>query len=442
LVSPLTANAQSPSSFWIPPYLPREIPAAPAVEAAGADDTVSLPLIVDTDPGVDDAVALAWLLNVLAPEDILGIVTVAGNTTVENATRNAHTVLSLFCTGETSNPVCPNIPVITGASKPLSQKLSATGKLIHGFDGLWGAQMAQVARAPRKEAVNFYCSNAEQNPSATILAIGPLTNIAEAIRHCRGAMDAYERIVILGGAKHGGNTTPVAEFNFWQDPEAAQIVFQSGMNIDLMPLDAFSQFGFSPLELAGFPGDPGAGLPPVPSIFQASTNPAFRYLAFPVTIYAVTQIQAGVQMPSLPDLAAAIYTIQNLGATTGGLVEIINRPEAVRGQSIIGFGIERVTMIADQKEQDDIAKNAFERSTIPGFPDQNYVTGRIIDILSRVPDNAQVVVYAPADGLIETMRNQFLALLSAPAGATSVGGEGLQQMPQDESIYLPSIGVD
>src|SRR5690606_4009629 len=143
------------------------------------------------------------------------------------------------------------------------------------------------------DAVNFYCSNATENPSATILAIGPLTNIAEAIRHCRGAMDSYERIVILGGAKRGGNTPPLAELNFWQDPEAAQIVFQSGMNIDLVPLDAFNQVTFDGIQIAGLLDM--SVFPPaytIPSVFAASENPVFQSLAIPVTFYAFTQFSA------------------------------------------------------------------------------------------------------------------------------------------------------
>ena len=220
-LSPVVALAQAvPPTIWIPPYVPSQVPAgAPEAVATVASPQAASHLIIDTDPGVDDAVALAWLFNNVPPQNILGIVTVAGNTTVENATKNVYTLLGLAGV---------NVPVVQGAKKPWSEKLSSNGKLIHGPDGLWGMPEPTLPIKPLKNARDFYCSNARQNPGATILALGPLTNIAEAIRHCRRDMANYERIVVLGGVKLGGQTTPVAEFNIWQDPKSAQAVFDFG----------------------------------------------------------------------------------------------------------------------------------------------------------------------------------------------------------------------
>lgn len=433
-LTPLAAHAQGPNSFWIPPYRPQQVPPVADVaslESATVDAT--LRLIVDTDPGVDDAVALAWLLGVLEPEQLLGIVTVAGNTTVENATANVYTVLSLMDD--------PDVEVVMGAKKPLSQKLSATGKLIHGQDGLWGQQLIQAAHMSKqedgKDARNFYCSNAKNNPDATILALGPLTNLAEAIRHCRTDMLEYDRIVILGGAKFGGNTTPVAEFNFWQDPEAAQIVLGAGIPIALVPLETFTQLGFSPIDIFGFPPIfPPA--PPENGIFADSTLDVFQYLAFPVAIYSATQLQAGVAEPSIPDLTAAIYTVFGsdvvLQAASPAVVEVVDKPNLVRGQSIIGLSFpEWLTMLSRDKELDNIANKAFSSGGL--LPDLSLVGSEINEILARVPSHITVITLVDAP----TMRSLFLADLTASVASLNAQPEVGGQAPLPDSLYLPSV---
>lgn len=425
-ITPLAAQAQGPNSFAIPPYVPQESPALPdeeIVETARVRD--SLPLIIDTDPGVDDAYAIAWLLSVLDDDDILGIVTVAGNTTVDNATANVYTVLSwLEDSGRDAD-----VEVITGARKPLVKQLSSTGLLIHGKDGLWGQQMAQVAHRPRNDARDFYCDNADQEPAPTILALGPLTNLAAAIRHCPNDMQNYARIVVLGGAKFGGNTTPVAEFNFWQDPEAAQIVLDAGLNLHVVPLDAFTQLGFTPAEFG---------------IITGSQVPVFKNLAPSLSFYAGAQVQAGAPF-SIPDLVAAIYTLYGrvpTGQPQSSLVEVISRPDAVRGLSIIGLAFtEKLTMIADDDELSEIAEQAFvltQDSEFPDLPDFNYVFAQIGAILAREPDNAQVVMRIRANA----MRRLFLEQVApTPATLDVEGAEGAAaELP--ENIYLPSVTSD
>ena len=425
-LTPLAAHAQGPNSFWIPPYVPQESPAIPdeeIVETARVRD--ALPLIIDTDPGVDDAYAIAWLLSVLDDEDILGIVTVAGNTTVDNATANVHTVLSwLEDSGRDAD-----VEVITGARKPLVRKLSSTVLLIHGKDGLWGQQMVQTAHRSRSDAREFYCDNADVEPAPTILALGPLTNLAAAIRHCPDDMQKYARIVVLGGAKFGGNTTPVAEFNFWQDPEAVKIVLDAGLNLHIVPQDAFTQLGFTPAEFG---------------IITSSPVPVFQNLALPLTFYAGAQVQAGAPF-SIPDLVAAIYTLYGrvpTGQPISSLVEVISLPDPVRGLSIIGLSpTEKVTMIADDDELSEIAEQAFEQSPDPNVPNFNYVLAQIGAILAREPDNAQVVMQIRANA----MRRLFLEQV-APTTATLDVEDGEEaegaaaELP--ESIYLPSVNSD
>jgi inosine-uridine nucleoside N-ribohydrolase len=408
LLPPVTASAQTPNSFWIPPF---GVVNSGALAEASTTSTAPSSLIIDTDTGVDDAIALAWLLSHVQPQKVLGIVTVAGNTTVENATNNVLTVLDKV------QPSTP-IPVVIGASKPLSQKLSATGKLIHGQDGLWGKQIVHPLNSLPKDARKFYCANAKQpsNAGATILALGPLTNIAGAIRQCGNDMRSYSRIVILGGAKVGGNATPVAEFNFWQDPEAAQIVLKSGMKIDMVTLDAFSQLTFSIQEIFGI----------------AQSGPAvYQYLLPALLIYAGTQLGAGAPAASIPDLVAAIYTLNGFGNPAPALVNVVDSPDPVRGQSIIGIlPSERATMIADDKEQSNIVNEAFARSNDPVLPDIDYINAKFGEILSRVPNNANVVREIDEVG----MHNFFLQNLAIVSGAPDA--------PADQHLYLPSINGD
>ena len=423
LMTPLAAHAQIPNSFVIPPYVPQEIPdledGEDIVEVADVGD--ALPLIIDTDPGVDDAVALAWLLSVLDDSDILGIVTVAGNTTVENATANVHTVLAWM--REIGEPV-RRVTVIEGAKKPLVKKLSSTGLLIHGKDGLWSQQMAQTAKQQPVKARDFYCSNAQQNPAATILALGPLTNLAEAIRHCPQDMQAYKRIVVLGGAKFGGNTTPVAEFNFWQDPEAAQIVLSAGLNIHIVPLDAFTQLGFTQEDFFAI---------------ITSPVPVFQHLTIPLQNYAGAQILAGVPF-SIPDLVAAIYTLEGLGQPLPALVEVMDKPSSVRGLSIIGLETtEKLTMIASDDELDAIAEQGIELIGDP-LAFIEFISAQIGAILQRQPDNAQVVMQIRANAMRQLFLDQVVPTTSILEGAATdddPANNDAGGLP--ENIYLPSV---
>lgn len=429
--APMIVSAQSyegwPSLllFSAPAHTPETIASAeasPVVEAVPP-----LPLVIDTDPGVDDAVALAWLLSTIDAEDILGIVTVAGNTTVENATKNLNTLLAQLNIN--------SILVVEGADKPLVQKLSSRGMLVHGQDGLWGLQMDPAAIAQLQQgnqgsapsqamdATEFYCTTAAQSPGATILALGPLTNLAAAIQSCPAAMIAYGRVVILGGAKHGGNTTPVAEFNFWQDPEAVEIVLASGMELEIVPLDAFTQFAFDMDDLTAMFG---------------TNQPIIQYLLPAISIYLGTQLAAGIPAASIPDLGAAMYTINGLGTPTSALVQVITSSGPTRGQSLMGVGFaERVMMITDDDELSEIAVEAFATSTDPVLPNATYVNTRTFEILMRQPDNAGVILDIDEEG----MSTLFATFLFDPTNLSAID-QPSQNPTTDDAIFLPFVHVE
>lgn len=188
-------------------------------------------IIIDTDPGQDDAVAI--LLALAAPEiDVLGITCVAGNVPLELTERNARKICELARR--------PDIPVFAGCDRPMAHKL-VTAEHVHGKTGLDGPPLPD----PRMElqpqhAVDFLIDTLREAPekSITLCPIGPLTNIAAALQKAPDIAPRIAQIVLMGGAYFEvGNITPAAEFNIYVDPEAAKIVFGAGVPLVVMPLD-------------------------------------------------------------------------------------------------------------------------------------------------------------------------------------------------------------
>jgi len=187
-------------------------------------------IIIDTDPGVDDA--LAFLLALASPEiQLEALTTTQGNVTLEKATRNALAVLELCNAG--------HIPVAAGSETPLVQPQRASAD-IHGTSGIGDANLpAPTSKPIQQHAVDYLIDRVLAEPQAiTIFSIGPLTNIAMAIRKEPGFVKSVKELVIMGGAINvNGNATPLAEYNIFVDPHAAHIVFHSGVPITLFPLD-------------------------------------------------------------------------------------------------------------------------------------------------------------------------------------------------------------
>lgn len=188
---------------------------------------MSTPIILDCDPGHDDAIAL--LLALASPElELLGVTTVHGNQTLEKTTANALRVLDLAGRAD--------IPVAAGADRPLARVLTVAAH-VHGDSGLDGPSLPPAGRAPLGEhAVDFMARAISASPApVTLVPTGPLTNIALLLERTGGAN--VERIVLMGGAIAEGNMTPAAEFNIWADPEAAQAVFRAGLDTTMIGLD-------------------------------------------------------------------------------------------------------------------------------------------------------------------------------------------------------------
>jgi inosine-uridine nucleoside N-ribohydrolase len=184
-------------------------------------------LILDCDPGHDDAVAL--LLALAAPEASLdGVSTVAGNQTLDKTTANALRVLEFAGRGD--------VPVAAGAAGPLVRE-PYVAAYVHGETGLDGPELPPAAGTPVDEhAADFL---ARHVGGRTLVATGPLTNVALMLALHPEARP--ERIVLMGGAIGEGNATPAAEFNIWFDPEAARRVFESGIDVTMVGLDVTHQ---------------------------------------------------------------------------------------------------------------------------------------------------------------------------------------------------------
>jgi inosine-uridine nucleoside N-ribohydrolase len=208
-------------------------------------------VIVDCDPGHDDAIAL--LLALGSPEiDLLGVTTVAGNTTLENATANALKVLDHVAHAE--------VPVAAGASRPLvRERAAAVGDQVG--TGLDGPTLPGPTRAPEPAHAIDWIARAvgDSDAPVTLVAIGPLTNVALLLARYPEMESALERIVLMGGAIGEGNMTPAAEFNIWTDPEAAARVFESGIDLSMVGLDVTYQALMGPHHAERFAAAGRAG---------------------------------------------------------------------------------------------------------------------------------------------------------------------------------------
>lgn len=197
-------------------------------------------IIIDTDPGIDDALAILLALSAGDALEVAALTTVNGNTDVEQAARNAFRILEAAKRSD--------IPVYRGSAKPLIRERKHSEEY-HGDDGLGNLGDWECAGVIQKEpALDFLVRKVREEKGAiTLVMIGPLTNLAHALKLDSEFADNVKEVVIMGGSVHGGNMTPHGEFNFWTDPEAAKIVFQAGFKkVTMIGLDATSYIWLTP----------------------------------------------------------------------------------------------------------------------------------------------------------------------------------------------------
>jgi inosine-uridine nucleoside N-ribohydrolase len=190
-------------------------------------------MIIDCDPGHDDALALLLASHLT---EVVGVTTVSGNAPLAAVTRNALSLAALMGS---------EVPVYAGASRALAAAENEAGRHathVHGRSGMDGVQLPAATSAARGAAVEFLLAATRRERGLWLVAIGPLTNLALAIREDPTFVERLAGISIMGGSTTGGNVTAAAEFNIWADPEAADVVFRTGAVVRLCGLNLTHQF--------------------------------------------------------------------------------------------------------------------------------------------------------------------------------------------------------
>lgn len=334
--------------------------------------------VVDTDMGVDDAMAVAWLA---AQQDgeLLGVSAVAGNTGVDQAARNVVALLAAIGKDD--------VPVVVGANELSAGARSRVGALAHGEDGMWGSAKGVDPSRATSDLVGFY--RALPADGATLVALGPLTNLASLVSEDVGLLRRFERIVVLGGAKQHGAMTPVSETNFWHDPIAADVVLSARLPITLVTRDAHRAFALSLEDLVAL---------------RTAERAGPRFLAEPAARYAEATRSFGEAL-NYPDVVAAAVAIDPSVATDvrPALVRVMAGKEPLtRGQSIIGITPpERLTMVDGGGAVAALIESALAN---PGID----VRRAFADALAREPANADVVLAVDAD----SVRSSFMRAMT------------------------------
>jgi purine nucleosidase/pyrimidine-specific ribonucleoside hydrolase len=206
------------------------------------------PIVIDTDPGLDDAVAILYALSRTEAFDLRGITTVAGNIGLATTTRNAGRLLALMGRAD--------VPVIAGADRPLARP-GIDETRIHGADGLGGVALPEPLAPAQTDAPGWLARLLAAEPVGTIdlLCLGPLTNLALLLRHHPGAARRLRRVIAMGGAvDEPGNVGPRTEFNLASDPEATAVVLAAGLDLVLVPLDVTRKVRAARADLARMAG--------------------------------------------------------------------------------------------------------------------------------------------------------------------------------------------
>jgi inosine-uridine nucleoside N-ribohydrolase len=279
-----------------------------------------LPIILDCDPGHDDAIAMVVAAR---HTNLLGITTVAGNAPLESTTYNALVMRDLLGI---------DTPVHAGASRPLVAPPRHAG-YVHGESGLDGAELPPPSGPPNgRDAVAFIIDTVRNNHGVWLVPTGPLTNIALALRSAPDIASLLAGISFMGGGLYG-NSTPTAEFNIWADPEAAAIVLDYGGPLVMAGLDATHQFQATPErinQLRGVPGRLAATLSDLMQFFSGTyvkrhENMRGAAVHDPLAVMALTH-------PDLFTRSFSYVVVETAGEHTRGMTVIdqrtlLDRPE-------------------------------------------------------------------------------------------------------------------
>jgi len=318
---------------------------------------MSIPVIIDTDPGIDDAIAL--MLAVASPEiDLLAVTTVGGNVGVAQTTRNALDLLAMLGRAD--------VPVGAGAARPLVSEGKQNAAFVHGDDGLGGLELpTSITHADPRGAIGLLREtiNGSSDP-VTVIAIGPLTNLAVLQAVDPDTYARIGRIVLMGGGVKAplGNTTPTAEFNIWFDAEAASRVFTSGVPITMVGLDVTSQARIDPKAWSPLLGGGPIALAALRMVdFYAVIYQ--KLYGSPATAQHDSLAVAAVCRPDLLELQHLLVDIECAGTFT-------------RGMTVAHF---HATELADDRPANvDVALGV----DVAGFT--NLLIGRVAELDARI----------------------------------------------------------
>lgn len=285
------------------------------------------PILIDTDTASDDAVALIMAFRSKSAR-VVAITTVAGNVPVLQATRNA-----LY----TAELCGADVPVYRGAEKPLGRRL-ATAEWFHGRDGLGDHGYPAARRgAGKQHAVAAIIAAIRSNPGIVLVTLGPLTNIALAVSQAPDLVANVSRCVVMGGAPCvEGNVTPAAEYNMWVDPDAARIVFRSGL----------------PIEMVGWQlcrGAAALGPADIEHVGKLGTELARFAIECNSTARMAYRKQTGEDGISLPDPVAMSIALDPSIAylSSHNYVEIETSSELTRGMTVV----DRLGVVSDERNR-------------------------------------------------------------------------------------------
>ena len=271
------------------------------------------PIIIDCDPGHDDAAAL--LLALASDEvELVGVTTVAGNQTLQKTTANAIRVLD--CAGRA------DVPVAAGADRPFMRELACRRRHPRR-DRPGGRRAAAASRVPLDaHAVDWIAATLDAAPApVTLVPTGPLTNIGLLLARYPGIESRIERIVLMGGSIGEGNVTPAAEFNIWADPEAAHRVFSTDVDLTMVGLDVTHKALLTPdhLEVLEVAGEPGKLVADLYRFFLSIHGDRYGWVGAPVhDAVAVAHVIDG----SLLDTTRCGVTIDTGGELSRGRTNV------------------------------------------------------------------------------------------------------------------------
>ena len=274
-------------------------------------------LILDCDPGLDDAVAI---LAAARHAELIGMTTVAGNVGINRTTRNALVVAQLAGL---------DVPVHRGAARPLAGP-AVDGARIHGEPGLGDAALPDLTRSEASDdAIAYICDTARSVDDLHLLAIGPLTNVALALQRDPDLRRHLAGLTIMGGGAHIGNITPVAEFNILADPEAAAVVFEKAAPVTMVGLDVTNKVVFDDGDIARMRAAATPATELAASVVEYLLDRFRDYLGHStVPVHDATAVIAATH-PHLFEKSRHPVAVELAGELTRGMTVTDQRPAAL-----------------------------------------------------------------------------------------------------------------